>query len=40
MKGSLSNTALIISLEKLKNPRAAQMYYQHVVREPAHTMNV
>ena len=35
VKGSLSNTALIISMEKFKSQRAAQMYYQYVVREPA-----
>ena len=35
VSGSLSNTALIISYEKLRSPRAAQMYYRYVVNEPA-----
>jgi len=33
--GTLSNTAMIINYEKFKNQRAADMYYQYVVREPA-----
>ena len=35
VKGTLSNTAMIINLEKFKSERAAQMYYQYVVQEPA-----
>ena len=35
VSGSLSNTALIISYEKFRSPRAAQMYYRYVVNEPA-----
>ena len=35
VKGSLSNTAMIINLEKFKSERAAQMYYRYVLLEPA-----
>lgn len=35
VKGTLSNTAMIINLEKFKSARAAQMYYRYVVQEPA-----
>jgi len=35
VSGTLSSTALIISNEKYKSPRAADMYYRYVVREPA-----
>ncbi|HWT75963.1 MAG TPA: TetR/AcrR family transcriptional regulator [Mobilitalea sp.] len=31
----LANTAMIINLEKYRNPRAAEMYYKYVVNEPA-----
>ncbi|HWQ57781.1 MAG TPA: helix-turn-helix domain-containing protein [Clostridia bacterium] len=34
-RGTLSNTAMIINYEKFRNPRAAEMYYQYVVGEPA-----
>ena len=33
--GTLANTAMIISFEKYRNPRAAEMYYRYVIREPA-----
>lgn len=33
--GTLSNTAMIINFEKYRNPRATEMYYQYVIREPA-----
>lgn len=33
--GTLSNTAMIINYEKFRNPRAAEMYYRYVVKEPA-----
>ncbi len=33
--GTLSNTAMIINYEKFRSPRAAEMYYQYVVNEPA-----
>lgn len=32
--GTLSNTALIISYEKYRNQRAAEMYFRYVVQEP------
>jgi AcrR family transcriptional regulator len=35
VSGTLANTAQIISYEKFKNPRAAEMYYRYVVGEPA-----
>lgn len=35
VSGSLSNTAMIISYEKFKTQRAAEMYNRYVVREPA-----
>lgn len=35
VNGTLSNTAMIISYEKFKDPRAADMYYRYVVGEPA-----
>lgn len=35
VKGTLSNTAMVINLEKFKSERAAQIYYRYVVREPA-----
>ncbi|NLI53208.1 MAG: TetR/AcrR family transcriptional regulator [Clostridiales bacterium] len=33
--GTLTNTAMIINLEKFKTQRAADLYYRYVVREPA-----
>lgn len=33
--GSLANTAMIINFEKYRDPRAAEMYYRYVVREPS-----
>jgi AcrR family transcriptional regulator len=33
--GTLSNTAMIINFEKYRNPRAAEMYYTYVIKEPA-----
>ena len=33
--GILANTAMIINLEKFHNPRAAALYFDYVVREPA-----
>ncbi len=33
--GTLSNTAMIINYENYRNPRAAEMYYRYVVKEPA-----
>lgn len=33
--GTLSNTAMIINYEKYRNPRAAEMYYTYVVKDPA-----
>jgi len=33
--GRLANTAMIINFEKYRSPRAAEMYYRYVVREPA-----
>ena len=35
VRDTLANTAMIINYEKFRNPRAAEMYYQHVVNEPA-----
>lgn len=35
VSGTLSNTAMIISYEKFKSPRAAEMYDRYVVHEPA-----
>ena len=35
VRGTLSNTAMIINYEKFKVPRAAEMYYRYVVNEPA-----
>ena len=31
---TVENTAMIINHEKFKNPRAAEIYYAHVVKEP------
>ena len=35
VSGRLSDTAMIINYEKFRNPRAAEMYREYVVREPA-----
>ncbi|SDN00065.1 TetR/AcrR family transcriptional regulator [Acetanaerobacterium elongatum] len=35
VNGTLSNTAMIINYEKFRNQRAAEMYYQYVINEPA-----
>lgn len=35
VKGTLSNIAMIINLEKFKDAHAAELYYRYVVREPA-----
>lgn len=32
--GMFANTAMIIDLEKFKNPRAAKLYYQYIIEEP------
>jgi AcrR family transcriptional regulator len=32
---ALANTAMIINYEKYHNPRATEMYYRYVIREPA-----
>lgn len=33
--GTLSNTAIIINYEKFRNPRAAEVYFKHMVEEPS-----
>lgn len=33
--GTLSNTSMIINYEKYRNPRAAEIYYRYLVKEPA-----
>lgn len=35
VKGTLSNIAMIINLEKFKDAHAAELYYRYVVSEPA-----
>ncbi|MGE5677137.1 MAG: TetR/AcrR family transcriptional regulator [Pseudomonadota bacterium] len=35
VRGTLSNTSMIISYEKFRNPRAADMYFKYLVNEPA-----
>lgn len=35
VRGTLSNTAMIIHHEKFRNSRAAEMYYKYIVNEPA-----
>ena len=35
VSGTLLNTLMIINYEKFRNPRAAEMYYKYVVKEPA-----
>jgi AcrR family transcriptional regulator len=35
VNGTLLKTSIIINFEKIRNPHAAEMYYEYVVKEPA-----